>query len=370
MENKKRSIIYHYSLPFNFDSPSGSGIRPVAMYNTFINLGYDVELVSGYTHEREKKIKKIKSDIKKGKKFEFCYSESTTMPLALTDLDHLPRRPLMDFRFFYFLKKNGVSTGVFYRDIYWRFDNTSKRSLLHFFKKKAAKFFYLVELLCYRLSVKVIFLPSLKMSKYVPFIPEVMIHELNPGTTAIKTKVKKLDSKIEFLYVGGTTDFYNIDLLIEVVGKYFVNSINLTICTRPSDAIYLANRYNEFNTNLTIVSKKGEQLKSLYEASDCACLYMLPTEYRNFSVPIKLFEYMSYGKPIIASSNTWVGDFVQNNKLGWTVNYSESELIKIIKKIVLNKEIIKNLSISILDIAKEHTWEKRCKQVSIILSDM
>lgn len=86
---------------------------------------------------REKKsINKIKSLIEAGEKFDFCYSESSTMPTLLTEKNHLPSHPFLDFSFFKYLKKNNIKIGLFYRDIHWMFDfygkglNPIKRSWL------------------------------------------------------------------------------------------------------------------------------------------------------------------------------------------------------------------------------------------------
>ena len=52
----------------------------------------------------------------------FLYSESSTMPTSLTEPHHMPTHPFLDFSFFYFCKRNGIKIGLFYRDIYWKFE--------------------------------------------------------------------------------------------------------------------------------------------------------------------------------------------------------------------------------------------------------
>lgn len=366
---QKKKIIFHHPLPLNFEAPSGSGIRPVKMYEAFVSLGYDVDLVVGYSKERQESIKIVKKKIDAGEKYQFCYSEASTMPLALTDKDHIPRRPLMDALFFRYLRRKSIRSGVFYRDIYWKFDETVPLSSKAI-KKLFANLFYRVELCVYQLFIDKIFLPSLQMGKYISFIQDDKFHELNPGSTPKENGVNVPDSKLELLYVGGTVGFYNINLLVDVISKQFNNTINLTICTRPADARLLLEQVSSLNNNVKVVCHSGEELATLYQKADCACLYMEPTEYRTFAVPIKLFEYISFGKPIIASANTWVGNFVHEQKLGWTVGYSGTELHGFLEELVAQKSSIPELAQHIAKKASQYTWQKRCSEVETILGSI
>ena len=79
-------------------------------------------VVSGYAKERKKRFDEIKTQVKNGVKFDFLYSESSTMPTILTEPHHMPIHPFVDFSLFRFCKKNGIKIGLFYRDIYWKFD--------------------------------------------------------------------------------------------------------------------------------------------------------------------------------------------------------------------------------------------------------
>lgn len=367
---KKKKIIFHHPLPLNFEAPSGSGIRPVKMYKAFVSLGYDVDLVVGYSEERRESIKVVKKKINAGEKYQFCYSEASTMPLALTDKDHLPREPFMDALFFRYLKKKSISSGVFYRDIYWKFEEAGSVSLKKTIKKLFANFFYRVELYTYKLYMDKVFLPSLLMGKCIPFIEDDKFHELNPGSTQKENQVNVPGTKLELLYVGGTIGFYNINLLIAVISNQFKSTINLTICTRPADARLLLEQVGSLPNNVKVVFYSGKELEALYRKTDCTCLYMEPTEYRTFAVPIKLFEYISFGKPVIASANTWVGDFVKDQKLGWTVGYTARELHCFLDDLVAHKNSIPELAESIGKKALQYTWRKRCCEVEILLGSV
>ena len=53
----KRKCIFHFPNPLNENGTSGSSIRPVKMLNALRNIGYEVDIISGYSNEREQNIK-------------------------------------------------------------------------------------------------------------------------------------------------------------------------------------------------------------------------------------------------------------------------------------------------------------------------
>ena len=117
-----KKCIFHIPNHIEENAKSASGIRPWKMLQAFRNIGYEVDTVMGYANERHAAIKKIKENIKNGVKYEFLYSESSTMPTTMTEKHHLPIYPDLDFGFFRFCKKYEIPIGLFYRDFYWKFD--------------------------------------------------------------------------------------------------------------------------------------------------------------------------------------------------------------------------------------------------------
>ena len=57
-------------------------------------------------------------------------------------------------------------------------------------------------------------------------------------------------------------------------------------------------------------------------------------EYWAFASPVKLYEYIGYKKPIIASKGTLSGQFVESNAIGWSIDYSDNALVTLLKSIM------------------------------------
>jgi glycosyltransferase involved in cell wall biosynthesis len=105
------------------------------------------------------------------------------------------------------------------------------------------------------------------------------------------------------------------------------------------------------------------ELDEKYKEADIGLLYTEPSEYRTFAVPYKLFEYMSYRLPIIATSGTWAGNFVQDNNIGWVIPYNAKEFKALTKDLINNKEEVQSKRRNIEKILPMHTWESRARKV-------
>jgi len=352
-------MIFHHPLPLNKNATSASGIRPLKMIQAFEKLGYEVNEITGYGKERKEKIENLKQGIKDGEKFEFVYSESSTQPTLLTEKNHLPKYPFLDFCFFNFCKHHNIKVGLFYRDIYWLFSEYGKN--LSFLKRNVAKFFYKYDLKKYNELVDIVYLPSMQMAKYIPNINQNKFKALPPGYDEYESLKSKTNTAIiELLYIGGLGSHYQMHKLFTVLKKF--PKIHFTLCTRENEWQNAKDEY-ELSENIFIVHKSGEELNKLYSKADVSMLFVKPQEYREFAAPVKLYEYIGKEKPIIASKGTLAGKFVKENDIGWCLEYKEEALEKLFERLLekareidLKKENMKKMKL-------KHSWKARASQV-------
>lgn len=107
-----------------------------------------------------------------------------------------------------------------------------------------------------------------------------------------------------------------------------------------------------------------EEVPQVIKGFDIAIIPFKKDKVSNTIFPIKLFEYLSAGKPVISSNfNTDLREFTDN-----TVSYCENsaEFNKEINDILLNEKSIKIKERQKL--AQENTWEKRSEKISEIIS--
>lgn len=355
-------IIFHIPLKIDFNLKSASQIRPCKMIDAFKVLGYHVDIVEGDAKQRKKSIKKIKKNISDGIKYDFLYSESSTMPTLLTERKHFPTHPFIDFVFFKYCKEHGIKIGLFYRDVYWCFPGYITN-----WKTKIAKWFYRYDLKKYNELVDVLFVPSKEMIEFLPIKMKPRIEELPSGAEIKFTDLKSTNhnKQIEIFYVGGIGSHYDLSMLVKVIGES--QNFHLTLCCRQSDWELIKDKYNRIlSANVSIVHKSGKELDQYYESADLCALFVAPSLYWSFAMPFKLMEFLGRGVPVIASNGTKVAQFVTENDCGFSIDYTEEKLREFLLNI--NRDLILEKKQSVRRVAPSQSWEARVKFVRHCMS--
>lgn len=366
------SIIFHHPQPIIADGTSGSSIRPYEMLRAFEKLGYDVEVVVGYGAERKRAIRRIERDVRAGRHFAFMYSESSTMPTALTEPHHMPAYPLMDMRFFRWIAYQDIPIGLFYRDIYWRFP-FYKNGVPSRLKRTGAIMFYRYDWSNYCKFVDHLFVPSLRMSKVLPTSwPSGRVSALPPGCTIMETPQQRKHSSVsigdtgtllKLFYVGGVTPpLYDVKPMIDAVKV--VDGVELTLCCREPEWHEARDHYGCLDdSNIRVVHHHGEQISAHYFDSDIAIMFREAHPYLEFAVPVKLFEAVGYGMPIIVPAYTEMARIVSNEDMGWVVEDAQ-ELERLLMYVSSHPEEIAMKRENVLRNQGKHTWLARACTVS------
>ena len=363
--------IFHMPLPLDKNSKSASGIRPQKMLQAFKDIGYEVFESTGYGKERKRSIQVVKKQIINGEKFDFLYSESSTMPTLLTEKHHYPTHPFLDFSFFKFCQKHNIKIGLFYRDIYWKFDDLYKKSLPKckcFFAVKA----YQYDLVKYGQLLSKLYVPSIRMYPYVQNNQLAPILDvLPPGCetfnlhSALDNSEKRDFKKnpLHIFYVGGLGNQYQIVDFLEAVKT--TPLCEATICCRKIDWNKNKDILGVYSNckNIQIIHENGKNLDKYYRKADICSLMFKPSRYIDFAIPYKAFEYLSWLKPVIVTRNTAIADFVIQNDIGWTIEYTARAIKKQLEQIIADPEMLRlkqeNCSVAL----KKNLWTVRASKV-------
>lgn len=366
-------MIFYHPAPIQENASSASGIRPFKMLSAFKRAGFEVDTVCGYPPERATSIRTIKKNVAKGVEYDFVYGENTTYPFSLCDPDHNPKYLFLDYSFWIWLKRKKIPYGCFYRDIYWKFPEFHKA--IPIIKRLIFRVFYYMDVLFLKRTTKILFLPSREMALHVPFNfkPEC-IEPLPPGCD-IKEGTYSLransDAPINVFYAGGILPpAYNLEPMLSFFSSQ-TGRFRLTICCREAewDVVVQKGVYNEINSpNIRIVHKNGPDLEEEWLRSSLFLALWERITYRDFAVPFKIFEALGYGVPVITTSDTEAGNFVEANNLGWSINPTAEELKSLLEKIQQSPGLLKEKRSAALSIQKNHTWEARAARVAELLA--
>ena len=367
----RKKCIFHIPYKLDLKGNVAPMIRPRKMIAALENIGYEVSVIDGYAVDRKKKMEEIKKRIRNGETYQFLYSESSTTPTLLTELHHLPIHPFFEFSFFRFAKRHGIKIGLFYRDIYWKFES---------YKKALPVWKYFFAIQCYKYDIRQyeklldkLYLPSIKVYKYIKSKPFGRIVDvLPPGCDALLWKneeEKELICKkfINIFYVGGLGNQYQLKELAAAVSE--VENFRLTLCCRTDEWDKEKNNYGKYlRGNINIVHRSGKELEDFYFSADICSLMFKPDIYREMAIPYKSFEYLSHGKPVLVTRGTAIGDFVEKNDTGWVLDYNRDAIKKQLRELVDFPELISKKRENCLKVRERNTWEVRAKKVEDDLS--
>lgn len=358
-----KRCIFHYPHPVE-DAPGiGSALRPNRMRAAFEKIGYTVDELSGYSQERKQKIAEIKKNIRAGVKYDFVYSESVNIPTALSDYDHIPRRPFLDFSFFAFCKKQGIPVGLFYRDMHWRFpvyrENVSR------WKQMITLPLFRYDLKMYRKFVDTLYVPSAQLGALVDH-PKTQ--PLPPGGEQHPRTAPGDREGLRVFYVGNVLGVYDVTAFCKAVHE--TEGVELTICTpqkswetaKPNYEPYLCDRIH-------IVHKSGADLAPHYADADVFCCCLEANEYTRLAMPIKTFEAISYGVPVMITEGIAAAELIMEENCGWVVANNAEAYRKLLQHLLVSKTEVEEKRQNVLRIAPENTWESRARKVAEDLTE-
>lgn len=371
---KNKRCIFHIPNNVRIIGDSGSQIRPLKMLQAFKNIGYEVDVVMGYGRERKSSIKRIKGNIQNGIKYDFVYSESSTMPTLLTEPSHIPIYIDLDFGFLAFCKKNNIPIGLFYRDIHWKFP--AYKQHVKGVKRIVATAAYKYDLKRYTRLLDYMYCPSKKMKNYIPtdtfscscqfeVLPSGAVYdenEIQKQENKFSTIMEDSSNKIKLFYVGGIIGIYKLEELLKGIRN--LEFIELTICCRKFEWEKVKSGYEKLLTNnVTIIHESGQALEKYYNEAHIGIAYFQPSDYMNMAMPVKIFEYIGHTLPILGTQNTAFGDFIKDNQIGWSVKYDATEVKKLMVYLNDNFEEIVRKHHNVVNILKANTWEQRAIKV-------
>ncbi len=356
-------MIFHHPHPVSPGGSSGSQVRPYKMIKAFEAIGYKVEPVVGYGGQRRKAINRIKREVKQGKKYDFIYSESSTMPTLLTEVHHYPTYPFLDFGFFKWAKRNSIPIGLFYRDIYWKFSMYANE--VSWIKRAVSIPMHKYDWRNYKRLLTHLFLPAVKMQEVLPSEWNAGISALPPACdlkSNIKERIRTTNSKLSLFYVGGVVPpGYDLRPLFQTIKG--LEGIHLTLCCREQEWEAMSNLYYPLEKNIVeIIHVSGSALQAYYEESDVFVMLRSPHQYLDFAMPVKVFETLGYGVPILTLDGTEAARFIKQENIGWVVRSVEeaSDLLEYLRD---HREDIDAMKQRVSEVRLRHTWEERARQV-------
>ncbi|MFX0537022.1 glycosyltransferase [Ornithinimicrobium sp. Y1847] len=363
-----RAMVFH--APYPLTGGTGSAVRPVKMRDAFVELGYEVIEVTGRGADRRRATRALASRLRDGLEVDFAYGENSTMPTLLTEPHHLPTHPFVDLRLLYLLRRNGIPAGLFYRDVYWRYPEYTER--VNRIVATGTRTLYHGELLAYGRWLDRVYLPSDQIAAVVPHLRADQPRALPPGGAVLDEP--RVEGPFTVLYVGNLSHYYRMHELFAAVAA--TPDVHLLLCTPPESWAAVRSGYERWlGPRVEVVHERGEGLRPLFARADVCSLVVEPSEYRDFASPVKLYEYLGHGKPVIASAGTLAGSVVEEGGLGWQVPYAATDLGALLTRLQgewrrAGRGEVGEVTERVRAARHGHTWAARAREVAADLGSL
>ncbi len=352
-------LLYITFIDLNNLPNSGSSVRPQKMREAFENLDIEVVTIDGMNNnfkDRKQAVNKVK-ELLYSDTPDMCYIEPPSGPMFYFG----------DVALIKLLHKKGIPISIFYRDAYWKYPEYSEEKPLPLpekIKRYIIKRMQIHQWNVFRKNIDIIYFPSMSMAKEFDCPHK---DALPPGGFMPDAKEKvELSEPLQFIFVGGAAKNHGTFLTVEAFEKVNHSGVRAKvfyICPEEqwNELGIDKGKYKEW---LEVIHTSGdENLKLYYEKSDIALLTAPRTFYRDFAVPIKIFEYMSYLKPVLVTNCTETARNVEENNVGWVVKDTVDAVAEKIEYLCGHPEEVLTVRTCMEKARSNNLWISRAEKV-------
>lgn len=360
----------YYLANIRLPTEKAHGIQIMKMCEAFADLGLVVELIV------PRRLNSIKADA-------FSYY-GVSRNFKITKLP-VPDLLIWPNRFTFFLQSAGfllaakiyllnkkfdilytreAAVGYFFKNFILELHNLPKK--ISSYKKllvKAKKIIVLTE------ATKAELKQALNLEEDILVAPDAVdLNEFDISLTKEQARIKlnlPLAKKI-ILYSGSFYLYDNkgVGIVLEAAKLFDDNYLFVLVGGGQKEIESIKEKYN-FN-NLFLV---GHQLHSIIpyylKAAD---VLLLPNKSgdkmsERYTSPMKLFEYMASGRPIVASALPSIREILNDSNAVLVEPNQPESLAKGIREIIKNNALVEKISKKALEEASYHSWSNRVKEI-------
>lgn len=283
---------------------SGSAVRPQMMDAAFRELGLEVVLLQTQQNKRKERRRAVAemNAWLDGHTADYCYVESPSGVIMNRCDRKLIKR----------IKRIGMGTALFYRDAYFLLPK-STRAENSFLKSAVLDFLCRLDLRLYRKTMDIVYFPSGMMADQFRFPRKGVL----PPACNMSFVPSEFGGR-NCIYVGGLGTLYGSDTLLTaftILNSGAGPEYLLTLVCRKEEANRIPGEFLR-KPWLTVRHESGAGLAELYRQANLALIPKRRSFYNDFAISVKLYEYMGYGLPIVATDCVEAAKVIRDNGMG------------------------------------------------------
>ena len=260
---------------------------------------------------------------------------------------------LLDYIFLGLLRKKGSIICPYIRDIYWEFPRLFKMDML---RRRMWYCYSKKEMNWYFKNATVLFFQSSSMANMIDFSVKEL---LPPGGDALRCSESKIPFNKHIVYIGGIEETLGVDILAEAMERVVKIHPDAYCSIVGKGNLELLSKWK----NCKWINVYSLLYRDVPEVLSNAYVCVVPREavsYSNLVLPVKLFDYMSSGRPVVVTNCREMADFVRENKIGIVTEDNPESLACGILRLLENRRLAEEYGKNALSaIHSKHSWSRR-----------
>jgi len=186
---------------------------------------------------------------------------------------------------------------------------------------------------------------------------------ISPNAGAIRQEKRiKRNKKLRVIYAGTFERYEYVDLFIESI-PYIRKEI-------PGIEILIAGRGPDRNRLHRLAASIGEEnsligslpRKRIFRLFTVCDIGVIPTK-KYYATPIKIFDYLSVGLPVVSIKGMWWSKIVEENKVGATVEFNPKSFAKGVVSLLMDRNIDEYSKNARRLVTQKYNWHNVAKDL-------
>ncbi len=168
----------------------------------------------------------------------------------------------------------------------------------------------------------------------------------------------------ELFYIGSFQKWKGLEFLIENMKEFPNITLNIVGDGDKEELNKLINKY-KLNNIKFLGFKNSKEVEEILKNAKLTIIPNIPTTDSEFSMPIKLFEYLTYSNIVLTSSFETIKEIVIHKKNGFLFESGDGKSFvdKLNYILSLDNKVLQNIAKNGYEISKQFTWDNRAKQI-------
>lgn len=263
-----------------------------------------------------------------------------------------------DYVFLNALKKKNMPIFPYIRDLYWQYEGTLKP------EKKWFKYSQM-EYDWYLKNATALLFPSKLMADTVNFLEKYVLPPAGDASRCLKSEIP--DTK-NITFISAISPMMGIDILMEAMEIVVTEhpDAHCTIVGRGDNEIIEKWKNKNYVTFAT--DKTYNDIPHILANTYAGVIPHPIMPYHDFGMPVKLFDFMSSGRPIVATKCSERTKFINDNDIGIITDDNPESLAEGILKLLDNRALaVRYGKNALLSVTNNHSWDHRAKELIRIM---